>query len=138
MTNTDHAHILAERAMLDRLLERWQVGQIGAWDVVAEAETMEQAFLDQRERSITSDGILVLRDFEHQDPRSISAVIVDLLTSASWSYILPEDIAIMRMFLQTPVGEEEVAWEQFDAYWQAIDYEARKPQVDAVYFPKQM
>ncbi len=61
MITTEQAQqIMAERAMLDRLLERWQVGQIGPWDVVAEAEAVEQDFLDQREQFVTSDGILML------------------------------------------------------------------------------
>ncbi len=76
----------------------------------------------------------MLRNFADDDLRSIAAAIVELLSTAYASYILPEDIAIMRSFLQTPLGEETEAWQRFDAYWETIDYTAREPQVDTLYF----
>lgn len=134
MDRANHERVFSERALINRILEQWQTGEIGPWDVVSEVEAVEQGFLEQRERYTTSDGVVMLRNFADDDPRSFAAAIVELLSTAYASYILPEDIAIMRSFLQTPLGEETEAWQRFDAYWETIDYTARKPQVDTLYF----
>ncbi|MDP9311475.1 MAG: hypothetical protein M3R24_11440 [Chloroflexota bacterium] len=134
MLNIDEAQIRAERAVLDHLLNCWEVGDIGPWDVVNEAEALEEQALKQRERIITREGVTMLRDFEPHDPRSIGATVLELLVTAHGSYVLPEDIAVMRTFLQTPLGDEDTAWQMWDTYWNSIDYTARAAQVAALYF----
>jgi hypothetical protein len=95
--------------------------------VVEEAEAIEASLWK---------GLKVIPQAEHSDTCSVPLVVLDLLSSAHISWVLPADIPMLVSFLETPAGEESEGWERFDAYWEGIDMGAREQESNALYFGK--
>lgn len=109
------------------MLNRWQRGEINHWDVVDEAEAIEESLWENVE---------TIPHVEKGDICSISLAVLDLLSSAHISWVMPVDIPVLLKFLETPTGEELEGWKRFDAYWEEMDMNARQQEANALYFEK--
>ena len=110
-----------DRQMLTNLLLRWQRGEVAPWEVIDEAEAVEEGLSEE------------LHSPPRTDPNSIAVAVLELLATAPHQRILLEDIPAILRFLETPAGAELEAWEQYDRYWSAIDFDAREGAVAILY-----
>ena len=109
-----------DREALRSLLERWQKKEIDGAEMIREAEKFEDS--------------VFRNELDHAEPpphdsRSIGLAVLELLSTARISAVLPEDIPILMAFLETPAGKEKVAWQIFDRYWNQVDLDGRKSKV---------
>ena len=65
-------------------------------------------------------------EYPRSDPRSISDEVLMQLDMLNHQWITTEDIPAMLRFLQTPLGQELVGWNEWTEYWNSIDYDQRR------------
>ena len=106
-----------DRESIKRLLRRWAKGDLDKIQVLAQAED----FLEGGEPS----------EFSEDDPRSIAFEVVFNLASLTVQLITKEDIPTILTFLDTPIGEEQKAWEEWNFYWDRIDFKKRRNELAA-------
>ncbi len=114
-----------EPTALIRLLEDWQDGKVSPWQVVAAAERLENA---------AYGSVRFLPDVPDTSPLAAARAVSDLLSSASHSFFLPEDIPACLSYLRATPGNELAAASAFRAYWATIDFESRRDEVTKLYF----
>lgn len=117
----------ADRQALIELLSRWEKGEISAWQVVEGSEAAEEALFGEAE---------LVPELPRTDPQSIPVAVLELMATAPHQRLLPEDVPALISFLETTPGSELTGWQRIDAYWNAIDLDAREAQVDRLYFSK--
>jgi hypothetical protein len=108
------------RLSLQRLLDRWEVGEITERQVHEQAE----AWWDAQEWPILPET----------DPRSIQLEVLSVLDSLNVQWVTKEDIPAIRHFLRTPVGGESVGWKTWRRYWDGVDFEKRKTELAGTYY----
>src|SRR5450759_3728298 len=118
--------ISADRDSLVDLLRRWQSGENSHWTVVNEAEAAEEALFGNLEAVPASP---------RTDPNSVGLAVLELLADAHVQRVLPEDIPAILKFLAVETGQELEAWQDFDAYWDSVDFAAREELASRLYFP---
>ena len=118
--------VSVDRDSLINFLGRWQRGEISHWDVVNEAEEAEEALFGNLE---------VIPESPRNDPGSIGLAVLELLAEAHVQQILLEDVPAILRFLSAKAGHELEAWQEFDRYWDSIDFAAREEVASRLYFP---
>jgi len=98
---------------LRSLLKRWQRGEIDERSVHEEAERI---WASKDEWPVYPDT----------DPESIPMDVLEQLDVLNHQLIIPADIPAMLAFLDTPLGEEQRGWEEWERYWQGVDIDARR------------
>jgi hypothetical protein len=109
------------RETLATLLRRWQRGELTPLEVLVAAEGLW-------ERDPLS-GQPQAPVFLRSDPKAIDYHVLWLLEVLHCDPLLPVDIPAILAFLETPPGQEAEAWRRWEAYWAAIDWEARRQAV---------
>jgi hypothetical protein len=107
----------AEREVLRVLLTQWQAGELTPIQVLVEAERLWE--------QDPNSGHLLTPTYARSDSRSIFYAVLGLLEVLHVQPVIPEDIPATLAFLDTPAGSEESGWQQWDAYWEAVDLAAR-------------
>jgi hypothetical protein len=117
--------VTADRRSLAALLLRWQAGDLGAWQMIEEAEGAEDLLFGD---------MAVVPEIPKEDPQSISVAVLELLSAAHHQQLLPADVPAVLEFLETQPGGELEAWARFEQYWEAVDWQARESAVQELYF----
>lgn len=106
-----------ERGTLLALLEQWHTGAINEREVHEQAE----ALMDELDEP---------PNYPEHDPRSIPMEILLHLDVLNHQLITPEDIPAMQAFLRTPLGNEPQGWAVWRSYWDNLDLETRRRQLN--------
>lgn len=108
------------RKALINILEEWEKGMIGGWEMQGCAEDIE-------EKLLAASLIRVQSEIEGI-PAQIDAVL-NQLTNAGLQSTLPLDINAMLMLLKAKDGDIAVALSTHTNYWDQIDYDSRENEV---------
>src|SRR5512138_2035866 len=108
------------RSWLQRLLDRWEAGEITEKQVHEQAEER----WDAEEWPILPET----------DPRSIQLEVLSILDSLNVQWVTKEDIPAIRSFLRTPVGAELSGWKSWRSYWNGVDFEKRRTELAGTYY----
>lgn len=101
-----------ERMVLHNLVKQWEAQLLD-----------EQAVLEEAERLWELNP--QWPEYPRSDPRSINFEVLFQLKSLHVQLITPDDIPAILKFLDTPAGFEAKAWQEWDTFWNSIDFEAR-------------
>ena len=104
------------KSELIETLKRWDRGEIDGWNVQDTAESIEQKLI--------SLGLLKPQKETSGDALLIDGAL-DLTTNANAQQVLPIDSHVIIKFLSASKGAEDSAFEEYKAYWDAIDFKAR-------------
>ena len=102
-----------ERSELVALLEEWRPA------IIAEREVHERA-------EAIMDSLGELPSYPEGDSRSIPVEMLVHLDALNHQLITADDIPAIEAFLHTPQGDEARAWADWQSYWNNLDLEARK------------
>jgi hypothetical protein len=105
-----------ERNTLIQLLDAWLLG------------TYDERQVHERAESIM-DEMAEVPNFSENDPRSIPLEVLVHLDALNHQLITKEDIPIMHEFLSTPIGKEAEAWTRWRQYWDTLDMQTRRLQL---------
>ncbi len=105
-----------ERSTLIELLDAWLLG------------TYDERQVHERAESIM-DEMAEVPNFAENDPRSILLEVLVHLDALNHQLIMKEDIPVMREFLSTPTGKETEAWTRWRQYWDTLDLQTRRLQL---------
>lgn len=118
--------LLQAREQLVKLLEDWRAGLLTSpWDIQDGAEIIEHNLVDKR---LLSPG---------KEMTGIAAQIdsvLELLTNAQQQFVLPKDTDVMLSLLSASENEIEEALVLHSKYWNSIDYNLRKKEVEEYWF----
>lgn len=101
-----------DRALLEDLLRSWAAGTLSEREVHSRAEML---FAEWGSPTFSRD-----------DPRSIPAEVASQLDILNHQWIFEDDIPAMLALLGTAPGDEVVAWQRWDEYWDGIDFAERE------------
>jgi hypothetical protein len=104
------------RARLTSLLVRWQAGELTAAEVHAEAESLWDAEAEWPTLPEAQFGAIVIE-------------VLQQLDIMNHQLILRQDTPAILAFLKAEPGEEQVAWQRWRAYWEGLDYPARRQEL---------
>jgi len=68
-------------------------------------------------------------EYPREDPRSLEVEALAQLEILNHQLIVRDDIPAFVRFLSTPSGEEDLAWKEWEHYWESVDYAARREQL---------
>lgn len=103
------------REMLAEVLERWKAG------LITEAQVQEwaESFTDESDYP----------DVSHSEDDSIANEVLLRLDALPMMLLTKNDIPAVIRFLETPCGQAEEGWREWEAYWDSIDVEERRQEV---------
>src|SRR5690554_2303041 len=95
------------------VLDKWELGEVHATDVLVFAEYVENLAGDEWHK------------YSRHDSRSVQFGVLEALVTLHLQPILKDDIPALRQFLT--LGEEAPlkAWQFIDTYWDSIEWEKR-------------
>lgn len=118
-----HEIAAPDREELRRLIHRWQRNEITFYQVVEEAEAIEER--------VWVDVEVV--EFEASDPRTIPTEVVSLLSMGYVQPLFEEDIPHILNALDAPPGSEEESLERLVLYFDSLDYDERQARAERLY-----
>ena len=108
------------------LLSKWQDGAFSnPWHIQDEAEEIEKKLIELKLLSSQNELVGL--------PAQIDAVL-NQLTNAQSQNVLPKDINEMKALLQAEDIEIENALKKYFEYWNSIDYQTRKTEINEYWF----
>ena len=108
------------------LLSKWQDGAFSnPWHIQDEAEEIEKKLIELKLLSSQNELVGL--------PAQIDAVL-NQLTNAQSQNVLPKDIDEMKALLQAEDIEIENALKKYFEYWNSIDYQTRKTEINEYWF----
>ena len=108
------------------LLSKWQDGAFSnPWHIQDEAEEIEKKLIELKLLSSQNELVGL--------PAQIDAVL-NQLTNAQSQYVLPKDINEMKTLLKAEGLEIENALKKHFEYWNSVDYQARKTEINEYWF----
>lgn len=107
-----------KRNEITTLLNQWGDG------IIDERQVHEQAeeWLEQ---------LSELPSYPEEDPRSIPLEVLVQLDALNYQLITRDDIPITLAFLNTPSGEEMIGWTLWRKYWDDLDLEDRRKELQS-------
>ena len=100
------------------LLEQWQTGAVDAREIHEQAELLVEQLGEWP-------------NYPEHDPRSIPMEVLSQLEVLNYELITPKDIPAMQAFLRTPLGNESQGWTVWRSYWDNLDLESRKRELES-------
>jgi hypothetical protein len=97
---------------LKSLLVKWQSGEISARDVHEEAEAMMESCEWQ--------------ELPRTAPESVMYEVLCQLDILNQQLIVADDIPAMLKFLGSTPSELDMAWQEWERYWNDVDFAERR------------
>ena len=114
------------RKELILLLSKWQGGAFSnPWHIQDEAEEIEKKLIELKLLN-PQDELVGL-------PAQVDAVL-NQLTNPQSQNVLPKDINEMKALLQAEGIDIENALKKYFQYWNSIDYQTRKTEINEYWF----
>lgn len=104
-----------DRKTLRKLLQCWRAGKLLPEEIHREAEAMYESE--------------EWPQLPQQDPKSIGIEVLAQLDILNQQLITESDIPAMLAFLSTETGYELDGWAKWRAYWQHVNFEARRAEL---------
>ncbi|MGH9894476.1 MAG: hypothetical protein ACREA0_21340 [bacterium] len=108
------------KKLLRNLLLRWQAGDLDEKGVHREAVAHEAS------PPWTQDE---WPEYPDADPRSIVVEVLSQLSMLNAQWITRDDIPAILSFLDSTPGEEKQAWQNWEKYWEELDYRKRREEI---------
>lgn len=95
------------------------------WDIQDDAELIEEHLVDNRLLSPGKETVGISAQIDS---------VLGQLTNAQQQYVLPKDIDVMLSLLSASESEIEDALVLHSKYWNSLDYDFRKKEVEDYWF----
>ena len=105
-----------DRGVIRSLLQRWRSNEID-----------ERGVHEEAERLLDEHGWI---EYPENDDRSVVLEVLSQLGILNRQLVTREDIPAMLGFLDTPPGEAQKGWQTWRRYWNSLDYEKRREELE--------
>jgi hypothetical protein len=105
-----------DREVIRSLLEQWRSNELD-----------ERGVHEEAERLLDEHGWI---EYPENDDRSVVMEALSQLGVLNRQLVTREDIPAMLSFLDTPPGEAPKGWQTWRRYWNSLDYEKRREELE--------